>query len=211
MRITEIFTSLQGEGKFMGLLTTFIRTHGCKAGCVWCDSPYSFDGKFTEMSIEEIVTQAKNAGAKHICITGGEPMEQSEEVINLMNALLKEGVFSISLETNGFYNVELVPEKVHIIMDYKLPTSGAWTGIGADAANYCSNLKYTDEVKLVIGSYQDFYDALELVEDLSKHVPHENILFSSIYDLRDWMAEKIIEYKLPVKMGIQLHKILNCK
>ena len=88
MRITETFTSLQGEGLKMGVPTYFIRTAGCNLDCSWCDTKYAF-GEGTERDIRDLV---RGCNVSHVCVTGGEPMLQ-DELPELIGLLLSEGIF----------------------------------------------------------------------------------------------------------------------
>ncbi len=84
LRISEIFSSVQGEGKFIGVPSTFIRTSGCNLRCIWCDTPYaSWNPEGPFIDIDSIVDKAKKIGNQHIVITGGEPMlfEPIEELV----------------------------------------------------------------------------------------------------------------------------------
>ena len=75
MRIAEIFLSIQGEARQLGMPTWFIRTSGCNYNCSFCDSKYAKNG--TEMSIEEIIKAVKGK-SKNVVITGGEPYLQPD-------------------------------------------------------------------------------------------------------------------------------------
>lgn len=75
MRIAEIFHSIQGEGALAGVPSVFVRTSGCNLRCVWCDTPYaSWRPEGPEMSVEAIVAETRRLGARHVVLTGGEPM-----------------------------------------------------------------------------------------------------------------------------------------
>lgn len=102
MRIAEIFYSIQGEGKLVGVPSVFVRVSGCNLRCTWCDTPYaSWAPEGKEMSAREIVGQVAAAGAsiEHVVLTGGEPMmfKESQELIRLLKALGKH----VTVETAG--------------------------------------------------------------------------------------------------------------
>ena len=83
MIVSEIFRSLQGEGKNQGRPCTFIRLAGCNLRCAWCDTPYAREGG-KEMSVAQILDLIWLQNGKHICITGGEPLLWAEEVLELL-------------------------------------------------------------------------------------------------------------------------------
>ena len=101
MYISEIFYSLQGEGMLAGTPSVFIRTSGCNLRCLWCDTPYaSWKPEGTEMKLGGILAEARrNWGARHVVVTGGEPMIQDDIV--LLTQRLKEDDFHITVETAG--------------------------------------------------------------------------------------------------------------
>lgn len=100
VRISETFTSRQGEGVLTGTPSFFIRTTGCNLRCWFCDTPYaSWEPKGTHTSVEQLVDQAKQSGVQHVVLTGGEPL-LSRFVAPLASRLRKEG-FHLTIETAG--------------------------------------------------------------------------------------------------------------
>lgn len=95
MKVNEIFYSLQGEGFFTGVPSVFVRFAGCNLRCAFCDTDFS---DFTEMSEDEIVAEVGACPARHVVITGGEP------VLQLTASLVKriqDGGRTVQIETNG--------------------------------------------------------------------------------------------------------------
>lgn len=103
MQISEIFYSLQGEGVNIGVPAVFLRLAGCNLRCEWCDTKYSW-GPGEKMSIPEILQKIKKYPAKHLVVTGGEPLMQQEELSNLLQKL--PGYY-VEIETNGSFKSEL--------------------------------------------------------------------------------------------------------
>lgn len=203
LNINEIFFSLQGEGSYSGTPTIFIRLAGCNLRCRWCDTKYAYDNK-SRYSIEEIIYSIDRHPSAMISITGGEPLVQADPLLKLIEKLhhLKK---QILLETNGSLPIKKIPEYVHIAMDLKAPSSGV------ASLNNFQNLKFlkaTDEVKIIIDSYEDFLwaqDTLNLYG--SKSFP-KKIYLQPVFDKLSTreLAEWIINSKYPFSLSVQLHK-----
>jgi 7-carboxy-7-deazaguanine synthase len=100
LRIAEIFYSIQGEGSLVGVPSVFIRTSGCNLRCSWCDTPYtSWRPEGAEMTLDQILTQTRSHAARHVVVTGGEPMI-APEIVEL-TARLREAGMHITIETAG--------------------------------------------------------------------------------------------------------------
>ncbi len=98
MKISEIFYSVQGESVSLGLPAVFVRLSGCSLKCSFCDTKYSWDeGK--EMKIKEVLSEIEKYPCKRVVITGGEPLEQKDEVSFLVYFLKDE--YFVEVETNG--------------------------------------------------------------------------------------------------------------
>lgn len=203
LRITEIFHSLQGETSRIGLPTVFVRLTGCPLRCTWCDSAYAFHGGET-MTIDAIVARVAGFGARHVCVTGGEPLAQ-KPVHTLMTKLCDAG-YSVSLETSGALPVNEVDPRVSRIVDLKAP------GSGEVAKNLWSNLDVltrNDEIKFVLADRGDYDWARQMIAErgLADIAP---VLFSPVWETLPpaQLAEWVVADKLPVRMQVQLHKIL---
>ncbi len=203
IRITEIFLSLQGETKTVGLPTTFIRLTGCPLRCQYCDTAYAFKGG-TIMSRGEILAKVAGYYARNVCVTGGEPLSQPG-CIPLLSELCDLG-YNVSLETSGAIDVAPVDPRVMKVVDLKTPASGE------SSRNLYSNIQYItphDQIKFVICDRADFdwSKAILLEYDLAAKC---EVLFSPSYqqltnrELADW----IIQEQLPVRFQIQLHKYI---
>lgn len=203
LRITEIFFSLQGETRTVGLPTVFIRLTGCPLRCQYCDTAYAFHGG-TWMSVEEVLAQVKTYDAHYVTVTGGEPLAQKSCLL-LLQGLCDAG-YEVSLETSGALDVALVDSRVIKIVDIKTP------GSGEVEKNLWSNLNHLlahDQIKFVICNQNDYLWAKNIIEKY--HLTQKcDILFSPSYtqqkagDLADW----IIKDQLAVRLQIQLHKYL---
>lgn len=202
-RITEIFYSLQGESRTVGLPTVFVRLTGCPLRCGYCDTEYAFYGG-EKMDIDDIVAQVAAYNPRYVCVTGGEPLAQ-RNCLPLLSALCDLGV-EVSLETSGAMDITDVDSRVVRVMDLKTP------GSGEESKNRYHNiesLKPNDQLKFVICDRED-YDWARGKLDQYQLSDRCEVLFSPIHgelkpaDLADW----IVEDNLPVRMQLQLHKYL---
>lgn len=203
LRITEIFYSLQGESNLVGLPTVFIRLTGCPLRCNYCDTSYAFQGG-EKMQIAEIIKQAEQYNARHITVTGGEPMAQTE-CIDLMQQLLDKG-FIVSLETSGALGLANVDKRVIKVIDLKTPSSTEQHRNRYDNIAY---LNHQDQVKFVIADEQDYQWAKKIIEQY-RLTNRCEVLFSPCMDKQapSQLADKILADQLPVRFQLQLHKIL---
>ena len=203
LRISEIFFSLQGETSRVGLPTVFIRLTGCPLRCGYCDTEYAFHGG-SRLSILAIITEVAGYATHHVTVTGGEPLAQ-KECLGLLRALCDAG-YSVSLETSGAIDVAGVDKRVSKILDIKTP------GSGEAGKNRWSNLDYLtshDEVKFVLCDEADYLWAVETLRAsrLDQICP---VLFSPVHEVlsREALAEWILRDRLPVRMQLQLHKLI---
>jgi 7-carboxy-7-deazaguanine synthase len=100
LKIAELFYSIQGEGSLVGVPSVFIRTSGCNLRCAWCDTPYtSWQPEGADLTLSQIVDEVKAHPARHVVVTGGEPMI-APEIIPLTEQLRGLGLH-ITIETAG--------------------------------------------------------------------------------------------------------------
>jgi 7-carboxy-7-deazaguanine synthase len=203
LKIHEIFYSLQGESSRVGLPSVFVRLTGCPMRCVYCDTAYAFSGG-SNIEISDILAKVAEFGTKYVTVTGGEPLAQKNCHI-LLKELCDVG-YSVSLETGGSIDISLVDKRVSVILDVKTPDSGE---LKNNIWGNLDHLKSTDEVKFVLCSRTDYEWAKGL---LSTHKIADKcpVLFSPVYNQVNptALAEWVLADRLPVRMQVQLHKIL---
>lgn len=203
LRITEIFYSLQGETSRVGLPTVFVRLTGCPLRCTYCDTTYAFAGG-RNISVAEILGEIAEYSTSYITVTGGEPLAQ-KNCLPLLSALCDAG-YQVSLETSGALDISEVDERVMRVVDIKTPASGE------SDQNIFENLPLLtmhDEIKFVLCDEADYQWAKQKVKQyqLADKCP---VLFSPVHGLLNatQLAEWILRDRLPVRLQVQLHKLL---
>lgn len=231
--VHEIYSSIQGESTFAGLPCIFVRLTACNLRCSYCDTAYAFSGG-TRMDLQRVRERIEELALPYrgreipghrlplVELTGGEPLLQ-EAGLSLMTTLCDDG-FTVLLETSGARDISGVDPRVHRIMDLKCPSSGEssqnlWSNL--------SHLRHTDEIKFVIGTWEDVDWAKQKIADykLASICP---LLFSWVHPLkpeqqhaalkpapashkpitRRELVERIINEALPVRFQAQLHKLV---
>ena len=201
--VCEIFKSIQGESTYTGRLCAFVRLSGCNLFCSWCDTSFArYGGKV--MTFQAILERINEFSCDLVAITGGEPLLQkgTAEFARQLLALEK----TVLVETNGSLDIGTLPEGCIRIVDVKCPSSGEEHSF---LERNLSHLHRGDEVKFVIGVKKDFDWALAFVErhGLADRV---TVLFSPVTGQvsPSELAQWIIETNAPVRLQLQLHKII---
>jgi 7-carboxy-7-deazaguanine synthase len=203
LRVNEIFYSLQGEADAVGFPTVFIRLTGCPLRCQYCDTEYAFHaGEWFDL--DAILDTTRGYGARHVCVTGGEPLAQPNCIALL--ARLCDAGYQVSLETSGAMDISNVDARVTRVVDIKTPGSNE---VARNRLDNLPALTPKDQVKFVICSRQDYDWSKEF---LSEHGVAQRcqVLFSPSYgqitgtQLADW----ILADRLAVRFQLQLHKVL---
>lgn len=204
LRITEIFYSLQGETRTAGLPTVFVRLTGCPLRCNYCDTAYAFSGGDIQ-TLDAILDQVARYRPRYVCVTGGEPLAQPN-CIPLLQRLCDAG-YDVSLETSGALDISAADRRVSRVLDLKTPGSGE---VARNRYENIGELTFNDQVKFVICSREDYDWAVSKLIEFRLDQRAGEVLFSpshrevSARALADW----IVSDNLPVRLQLQLHKIL---
>jgi 7-carboxy-7-deazaguanine synthase len=203
LRLTEIFFSLQGETKTVGIPTVFIRLTGCPLRCQYCDTTYAFDGG-TWWDIDNILAEIKKYQTQYVTVTGGEPLAQ-KACLSLLTQLCDRN-YIVSLETSGALDISQVDERVIKIVDIKTPGSGE---VEKNLWRNLELLNANDQIKFVLCDQQDYVWAKQILQQYQLQ-QRCHVLFSPSHEqlppaaLADW----ILQDQLPVRLQIQLHKYI---
>jgi 7-carboxy-7-deazaguanine synthase len=200
MKIAEIFVSLQGEGKNQGRPCLFIRLAGCNLHCRWCDTPASQSGGM-EMSVDAILEHVWRTNPSYVCITGGEPLLQADELELLLSSLHRRGI-PVDIETNGTLEFTRFQPYASICMDVKCPSSGEKSDL-----DLLEKIRQQDSVKFVV---QDEADCVYVQEVMKAHPIAGECFLSPVYgtDYKP-ITRFVLMNNLPVRFQLQLHKILG--
>ena len=197
IKVSEIFTSFQGEGPYVGTPATFLRLYGCNLDCEWCDTDISTYELLSVDDVAEILlTQMEFNNIKTLIITGGEPTLQMEEVKRLIKELPED--IKIQMETNGSL-FEYIPEIEYVISPKQ------------DKEKVFENYYLYENTffKFVITSQEDIDEVISLKNkyDYDKTIWLQGE-FSQDSEMADLIRENFPRLK-NVKLSVQTHKYLN--
>ncbi len=205
MNISEIFYSIEGEGIQIGRPEIFVRLSGCNLKCVWCDTKYSLKiGKTLEP--ERILEEIKKYPCKSVSITGGEPLLQSAELLDLIKKL-RALSYWISINTNGTILNESVFDLLDLIsMDCKCPSSR----MSSNEAVLEETKEFYDQktqFKFVISDQIDYTYAKNILSRLKPNFA----VFQTNWKNKDFIKELIELVKidgLSARVILQQHKLI---
>lgn len=230
--VNEVYLSVQGESTWAGLPCIFVRLTGCNLRCSYCDTAYAFKEGNRE-AIDQILARVHALAAPYgasaveqrlplVELTGGEPLLQ-HNAPELMRLLCEAG-FTVLVETSGAIDISKTDPRVHRIMDLKCPSSGESERMHWPNLSY---LRKTDEIKFVIGTWEDYHWAREQIREhnLPRICP---LLFSWVSPLKTdqqdpslksvpahhrpitrlELVEQLVADALPVRFQLQMHKFI---
>lgn len=202
MKLAEIFSSLQGEGVRQGAPCLFVRLSGCNLSCRWCDTKEALTSG-PDVSEDYILEQCWRQNPRYVCITGGEPLLQTDALLPLLASLKKRGI-AIDIETNGTIDFTPVQPFASVCMDVKCPSSGEKSDL-----SLLSKIRPEDSVKFVVADVDDCRFAHEVIDS---HPIAGPVFFSPVFGADTApIVRFILDNSLPVRFQVQLHKVLGVK
>lgn len=224
MLISEIFHSLQGEGELLGVPSAFVRTSGCNLRCNWCDTPFaSWNPEGENLSVSAIVERVKAFPARHVVITGGEPMIAPE--IRELAAALKALGLHITIETAATVPpggiacdlASLSPKLNSSAPDGRLPA--AWRERHENTRRQPDVIRewlraYPFQLKFVVSAENDLAEIETLLRDLGVSIPREKVLLmpegvsqGALRMRSAWLSEqcKVRGYRFAPRLHIELY------
>ncbi len=207
IEINEIFRSLQGETTTAGFPSVFIRLAGCNLRCAYCDTVRARErGSGSFMEIEEILGEVQKLQPfHHVTVTGGEPLFQ-DETPELVHRLVT-AVYSVQVETNGSLPIKRLSRDCRRIVDVKCPSS---MEAGSFLHENLYELTSHDELKFVVGTEEDY---LFVRDFINRFLPEPPCVLnvSPVFGMMDCsrLVSGILEDGLPVRLNIQLHKLMG--
>ena len=224
MLISEIFYSLQGEGELTGVPSVFVRTSGCNLRCNWCDTPYaSWQPEGKQMTVGEIVAAVRPHPARHVVLTGGEPMMAPD--IQVLAAALKKLDYHLTIETAA----TIVPAGITCdlaSLSPKLKNSSPDERLDDTWRRKHENLRWQPEVvrawldrgsyqlKFVVAQATDLIEIETLLASLEREIPRAKVLLmpegTTVEVLRAravWLAElcKVRGYRYAPRLHVELY------
>lgn len=224
MLISEIFYSIQGEGTLAGVPSVFVRTSGCNLRCNWCDTPYaSWNPEGENRTIAQIVTEIERHPARHVVLTGGEPMIAKE--VNLLAATLRELGYHLTIETAGTVApggiscdlASLSPKLLNSAPDARL--SVAWRK-KHEALRWQPDVvrtwleQYEYQLKFVVAQPTDVDEVEGMLARLKLEIPRQRVLLmpegitlEQIRGRAGWLAElcKARGYRYAHRLHLELY------
>jgi len=222
-KISDIFKSIQGEGKYLGDDQCFVRFYDCNLKCDFCDTKLKSYKEYTASGlINRIKKIAGKESIKTVSITGGEPLLQRDFLLELLPKLKKEG-FQTYLETNGVLHDELfdiIDYADTISIDIKLPSSTKQKALWREHKEFLEIAKnkdiFTKAIVCLGTTLDDIKKAVQLVSKVNPDVTF--VLQPNNDDLSRDLADKLQEFRRfskkhlsDVRVIPQLHKVMGVK
>jgi len=224
MLVSEIFYSLQGEGTLAGVPSVFVRASGCNLRCAWCDTPYaSWRPEGATRAVADIVAEVLRHPARHVVLTGGEPMIAKE--IHALAAELKKLGRHITIETAatvapGGIACDLASLSPKLLNSAPEATQHAAWRKKHEATRWQPEVvrewldQYDWQLKFVVARAEDVDELEAMLEKLGREIPRDRVLLmpegvtrESIRDRAAWLGElcKARGYRYAPRLQIELY------
>jgi 7-carboxy-7-deazaguanine synthase len=217
LKIAELFYSIQGEGSLVGVPSFFIRTSGCNLRCAWCDTPYtSWQPEGAELPLSQILDEVRAHPAKHVVVTGGEPMI-APEIVPLTSRLRDLGLH-ITIETAGTVFQPVACDLMSISPKLKNSTpDGRWAerheGLRIQPSVLADLMgRYEYQLKFVIEKREDVDEARSLAESLGAGADRvilmpEGVDRDALRERGVWLAEICKEegFRFSPRLHVELY------
>jgi len=209
VRVSEIFYSIQGEGRLIGVPSVFVRSSGCNLRCVWCDTPYtSWKPEGRDWTIERILREVRKYPARHVVITGGEPLLAPE--VEELTVALKDAGRHVTVETAATVFKPVVCDLVS--MSPKLANSTPWNRAGGKFARAHEERRlnfeviaqflkgYDYQLKFVVDRREDFREIRMILGKLEGVDPARVLIMaqgktrSELREKAKWIVELCKKY-----------------
>jgi 7-carboxy-7-deazaguanine synthase len=220
MKLAELFYSIQGEGKLVGVPSVFVRASGCNLRCSWCDTPYaSWKPEGQNVAVAEIVRQVESFESKHVVVTGGEPMIMPE--IRELCAALRERRKHITIETAAtvFESVAVDLASISPKLSNSTPHDSEFTANHEKMRlNTAVMQRFIDEspdfqLKFVVSAERDLEEIHEILRKLQSWEPSDVLLMpegidtATLESRAGWIAEvcKKTGFRFCQRLHVQLY------
>ena len=209
MKVSEIFSSIQGEGPYAGKPSIFLRTALCNLKCVWCDTKYTWDWdnydyskEVNELSIDQVIEKIKQLEPKHLVITGGEPLIQQNDIASLLSKLGDDYFVEVETDCTIIPNSAMLEHVNHWNVSPKTSNSGNSREAREIPQCYDFFAKLENSVfKFVIENETDLVEIDELITKYS--IPKNKILLMPQSSTKDELNLKKEEIeKIAIAKGL---------
>jgi len=211
MKISEIFFSIQGEGKSVGNPAVFVRLQNCNLKCSFCDSKYTWNSEEgIDMIPEEVRNEIEKFNCKRVVFTGGEPLLQQEEIYQVMYLL--EPFYNYEIETNGTIlpTNEIDRYVLYYNVSPKLKNSGNSKEIRyrQDVLDFFSK-DFKSIFKFVVEKKEDIEEVITIVEECNVDVDKvylipQGIIAEELKEKEKWLVEVCKDYKFNYSPRLQI-------
>lgn len=219
MLIAEIFHSIQGEGRFTGTPSVFVRTSGCNLRCWFCDTPYtSWNPEGSVWSVEAILDEVAKFHCPHVVLTGGEPL-LVPDLVHLTHELSKRGAF-VTIETAGTVDLPVVANLMSISpkRGNSTPVGDEWAArhdqrrhapavIGRLIRDYPYQLKFVIDTPGDVADVEQWLTEFPEVDQAHVYLMPQAITAESLREKSAWIQSDAVErgWQFSPRLHVELY------